>query len=137
MTEKPVDGYQHMSSWWKAHKESLSRAPPTGIEIVTVNSKDPTQWPTNLLLKVIKYSNHELLVRYEVVWNALNVLVDVRKKVLDHQEAKRIPVDRMQEYFTKVFDTGISKFSLSDTEDTFYALEDLKTSMHVVAWYDG
>ena len=132
MADKPpADGYQHTSDWWKKHKESLSRAPPAGFEIVVVDTKAPADWPMNLLLKVIKYSNYDLLKRSGVVWEAVNKLIEVRGGVLEHQDTKKVPLDRMQTYFTSVFDSGISKFHLPGIGDIYDKIEELKASKYI------
>lgn len=128
MEGKPVAGYQHNAGWWKSNKACLSRAPPTGMEVVTLGSKDPSKWSMNLLLKVIKYCNHDILERYGTVWEALDVLIKVRKEVLEHKITKKVPTDRMEQYFTSVSDKGIAEFDLPKVEDVLTALEQLKES---------
>ena len=131
MSAKLGPGYKHTSSWWKANKASLSRAPPAGFEIVLVDTKDPSSWPMNLLLKVIKYSNHDLLQRYGKVWEALNKLIEVRENVFDHKDLRRVPLDRMETYFTTVFDSGLSFFDLANMEDIYDKLDEIKTSRNL------
>ena len=83
----------------------------------------------NFLLKVIKYCNHNILERYGPVWEALNVLIKVRKEVLEHKEDKKVPTTRMEEFFSSVFDNGIGKFDLPNAGDVYAALSSLKTSI--------
>ena len=132
MSAKLGPGYKHTSSWWKANKPSLSRAPPAGFEIVAVDTKDPSSWPMNLLLKVIKYSNHDPLKRCGgEVWVALNNLIEVRKNVFDHQGSRRVPKDRMDTYFTTVLDSGLSFFDLANMEDIYEKWDEIKTSRNL------
>ena len=123
--------YKHTSSWWKANKPSLSRAPPAGFEIALVDTKDPSSWPMNLLLKVIKYSNHDLLQRDGEVWEALNNLIEVRKDVVDHQDSRRVPSDLMEMHFTTVL-TGLSKFHLANFQDMYEKWDEIKTSRNLL-----
>ena len=132
MSAKLGPGYKHTSSWWKANKPSLSRAPPAGFEIVLVDTKDPSSWPMNLLLKVIKYSDHDPLKWDEEVWEALNILIEVRKNVFEHQDSRRVPSDRMEEYFTTVFDRGLSWFNLAKMEDIYAKLDEIRTSRNLL-----
>ena len=131
MSDKLGPGYKHTSSWWKANKRSLSLAPPAGFEIVLVDTKDPSSWPMNLLLKVIMYSNHDLLKRYGKVWEALNKLIKVRKNVFDHQDSRRVPSDQMETYFTTVL-TGLSKFQLANFDDIYEKWDEIKTSRNLL-----
>ena len=132
MSAKLGPGYKHTSSWWKANKPSLSRAPPAGFEIVLVDTKDPSSWPMNLLLKVIMYSNHDLLQRDGEVWEALNKFIEVRKNIVDHQDSRRVPLDQMETYFTTVFYRGLSCFDLANMGDIYDKLDEIKTSRNLL-----
>ena len=131
MEAKRVRHYEHTAKWWKAnHSTCLTRAPPTGIEIIKV-TKDPSDWPMNLLLKVIKYSNYDMLPRYRTLWAALNVLIKARRDVLKYKDAQSVPASRMEEFFRIVCNDGLSKFELQD--DTMWKIlqdqDALKTSI--------
>ena len=129
MHEKPVAGYDHTAGWWKANQSRcLSRVPPTGIEKIKV-AKDPSEWPMNLLLKVIKYSNYDLVPRYKKVWRALDVLIRTRKEVLSYKETQTVSSDRMSNYFGTICD-AIAEFELPKMETVYVEqLEELKTSI--------
>jgi hypothetical protein len=126
MHEKPVAGYDHTAGWWKAnHSRCLSRVPPTGIEKIKV-TKDPSEWLMNLLLKVIKYSNHDLIPRYKKVWRALDVLIKTRREVLSYKETQTVSTDQMSEYFHTICN-AIAEFELPNVENIYAEQEELKT----------
>lgn len=102
MREKLNDDYAHSLEWWKPKRASLSRAPPTGNELATFLRKGPEEWEMNLLLKVIKYSNYELLERYETEWDALDILIDTRAAVFESSGTKRVSDGDKRGYFTRV-----------------------------------
>ena len=126
MKEKFED-YAHTLNWWKQRRESLSRAPPTGNELATFLRKDPGEWEMNLLLKVIKYSNYELLKRYEKEWNALDILIDTRAAVFECFETQRVSDKDKLAHFARV---GGALGDL-DLVDELLKAEDLKSGMTV------
>lgn len=125
MTSKVGAGYGHTLEWWKPQRSSLSRAPPAGVELATFMRKAPAEWEMNLLLKVIKYSNYELLERYETEWNALDELIETRATVFESSDMKKVPPGKKEDIFTRVVD-ALGKL---DLVDELVAAEELKTSM--------
>lgn len=126
MKEK-IDDYAHTLGWWRQKRDSLSRAPPTGNELATFLRKDPAEWEMNLLLKVIKYSNYELLERYETEWDALDNLIDTRAAVFESFGTKKVSESDKLAHFSRV---GEALGNL-DLVDELLEAEDLKSSMIV------
>lgn len=123
-----VKGYKHESSWWSENKACLSRAPPIGIEISHVQTKEPNKWSMNLLVKVLKYCNHDLVDRYGVVWGALDALIRARKTILEYQDTKSVSDTDFQNCISSVYDKGIAVFALPDPESIYENIDELKRS---------
>ena len=85
-----------------------------------------------MLLKVIMYSNHDLLQQDGEVWEALNKFIEVRKNIVDHQDSRRVPLDEMETYFTTVFYRGLSCFDLANMGDIYKKLNEIKTSRNLL-----
>lgn len=125
MKSKVGDDYAHTLGWWKPKRSSLSRAPPAGTELATFLRNGPAEWDMNLLLKVIKYSNYELLERYGTEWNALDELIENRATVFECSDAKRVAPGAKDDIFTRV----VEALGRLDLVDELVEAEDLKTSM--------
>lgn len=129
MTSKLGAEYAHTLEWWKSQRPSLSRAPPAGPELVTFITKGPVEWEMNLLLKVIKYCNRELLERYETEWNALDKMIETRAMVFECD--KQVAPEKKNDIFTRVMD-ALSELNLVDE---VVEVEELKTSIkHLLNW---
>jgi hypothetical protein len=123
MTGKPVAGYQHKAGWWDANVDCLSRARLSGMESVDLQMVDPPEWRMNLLVKVIKYCNYDLLERYGKEWTALDRLIEIRAKVLAQMGTRS--VSDGQDQFKLIF-SELTKFRLENIRDILAEKNDLE-----------
>ena len=96
-----VRGYAHSMAWWEDNKGKLPRASLTGGEL---HMLDPENWEMNMLLKVIKYSDFDLLERYEEEWSALDDLIEARRIVFGNTAGKKVSPHDADECFRIVGD---------------------------------
>ena len=96
-----VRGYAHSLAWWEDNKGKLPRASLTGGELHVL---DPENWEMNMLLKVIKYSDFDLLERYEEEWSALDDLIEARRIVFGNTAGKKVSPHDADECFRIVSD---------------------------------
>lgn len=61
-----------------------------GNDLIAFMSNEPEKWGMNLLVKVLKYSNYELLGRNDDEWNALDTLIRMRRAVADKSPTQKI-----------------------------------------------
>ena len=97
-----VDGYSHTNAWWQDNQGSLERTSPEGEEYEEFSDKEPTDWGVNLLIKVIKYSNFELLERYEDEWDVLDQLIAKREDIVKKSSNRKIPQNDAEKLLNEV-----------------------------------
>ena len=97
-----VDRYNHTSGWWQDHQGSLESTSPEGEEYEEFSDKEPRDWGMNLLIKVIKYSNFELLERYEDEWDVLDDLIAKRREIVKKGSSKKFPQNDAEKLLNEV-----------------------------------
>ena len=83
----------------------MSRTPFVGSELITFLTNGPDNWGMNLVLKAVKYCNHDLLVHDDTEWKALDSLIATRENVF-----------------------GASNLSITNT-DSSQAFQDVQTAL--------
>ena len=120
MKKKVGDSYRHTVEWWRPQQGLMKRASRNlfeGSELMTFMRNGPENWGMNLILKTMKYCNHDLLTRYDTEWKALDSLIDARNTVFRASDDSRITVEAATQAFQKVQTVLGELYSTENVDD--------------------